>query len=72
MENAIRRLTGQEADYPLPGPDMEPPADEDMYDVDVDGVDPDVADDSGLPPFTGEDMEDFDDPRKRGPYTPTM
>ena len=71
MENAIRRLMGQEADQPLPGPDMEPPG-EDMYDVDDDGVDPAVADDSGLPPFTGEDMEDFDDPRKRGPHTPTV
>ena len=64
--NTMPRLVGQEAEYPAPGPDMEPPSDEDLYDVDVnpDVDDPDVADDSSAPPFTGEDVEDIGDERR--------
>ena len=68
------RLLSQETEHPAQGPDMEPPSDEDLYDVDVDpDIDnPDVADDTGAPPFTGEDVEDVDDRRRRGPHSPTM
>jgi hypothetical protein len=69
--HVVPPLAGQEMDNPAPGPDMDPPPDDDLYEIDAD--DRASADDDGLPPFTGEDLEDADDHRDdRLPPLPTM
>jgi hypothetical protein len=60
-------LAGQEADNPTPAPDIKPPPAEEIYDMEIDIDDADVADDSDVPPFTGEDVEDVGDRRRDGP-----
>ena len=51
-------------------PDIKRPPDQDLPDAGNDV--PDVTDDSGIPPFTGEDVEDVGPPRPRKRDRPTM